>query len=61
MGESKVSMARGSRRAGRPGGLYGDTHQVPRVEKDLQVAARVWLELESEDLCWVETFLLVSD
>lgn len=54
-------MARGSRRAGRPGGLYGDTHQVPRVEKDLQVAARVWLELESEDLCWVETFFLVSD
>lgn len=41
VGESKVSMARGSRRPGRPGGLYGDTHRVPRVEKDLQVAARV--------------------
>lgn len=46
---------------GGPRGLYGDAHRVPRVEKDLQVAAREWLELDSGDLCWVEIFFLVSD
>lgn len=46
---------------GGPRGLYGDTRGDPRVAKDLQVAARMWLELEGGDLRWVEIFFLLSD
>lgn len=46
---------------GGPRGLYGDTCGDLRVAKDLQVAARMWLELEGGDLWWEEIFFLLSD